>query len=190
MRIICLAVFCALPAAASAVDFRGVELGDTCRHAAQVETTLGTQPRQDVDSMVDYNVVIFDDESIAGQHSQFFYGCRQLPGIITSYSITVRTRSEPTAWQIYAAAKAAAVSRLGAPSADSATPDATARLSELRARDVTWTYAFANWNSVENQRVVVTIEKQPDDDGWSVATIVSADTAESPNTSLERSRDR
>jgi hypothetical protein len=181
MRAIWLAVLCVSPGAAFAVDFRGVELGDTCRHAAQVETSLGTRPREDVESMVAYNVVSFEDDSIAGQHSQFLYGCRKRPGIITSYSITTRTRSEPLAWQIYAAAKAAAVSRLGVPSADSATPDATAQLSRLRARDITATYAFANWNSVEHQSVVVTIEKPPDDAGWSISTIVSAASVEEPD---------
>jgi hypothetical protein len=189
MRIVCLAVFSVCPAIALAFDFRGVEIGETCRHAAQVETSLGTRPHQDVESMIEFGAVLFEDESIAGQHARYLYSCRQTPGVISRYSINIKTRSESLAWEIYAAAKAAAISRLGVPPADSAAPDATARLRQLRVDGVSWTYAFANWNSVEHQTVILTIEK-PDDGEWSIDTIVSADPEEPPNKSLDRTRER
>jgi hypothetical protein len=190
MRIVYLAVLSASSAAAWAVDFRGVELGETCRQAAQVETSLGTQPHQDVESMIEYNIVMFEDHSTAGQHARFLYSCRQNPGLISRYSMDIRTRSEPLAWELYAAAKAAAISRLGIPPEDSASPDATARLGQLRAKGLTSEYAFSNWKSVAHQSVFVTIEKAPEDEEWSISTIVSADPGESPNKSLERTRDK
>jgi hypothetical protein len=188
MRIVLFTVLLATQVVASEADFRGVKLGESCRHAAEVEVSLGTQPQQDVESMINQGIVAFEDRSIAGQRTRFLYSCTETPGIISRYSINVKTRSEPRARHLYEEAKAAVVARLGSPSSDSNTPQATGRLKELRRQGLTSMHESATWVSVEHQNVTLDIES--DDGDWSVATIVSKDREESPNKSLERTRER
>jgi hypothetical protein len=181
-------VLLATQVAASEADFRGVKLGESCRHAAEVEVSLGTQPQQEVESMISQGIVAFEDRSIMGQSTRFLYSCSETPGIISSFSITVRTRSEPRARDAYANAKAAAVARLGNPTSDLNTPQAMERLKELRRQGLTLMHESATWVSVERQNVSVDMESE--DGEWSVAIIVSRVSEESPNKSLERTRER
>lgn len=190
MRIAIVALLLAPQMPALAVDFRGVQIGQSCRKATEVELSLGTKPRHEIELMISQGIVVFEDQSIAGQHAQLLYSCTQTPGIISRYSIDIRTRSEPRAWGIYADAKAAAVSRLGVPQFDSEAPEAKEKLRQLRRNGLTGNHAVANWTTVENQRVSVMIEKLPDDGEWSVATIVSEKPPKSPDKSLERTRER
>jgi hypothetical protein len=189
MRTVFFTVLLATLAAASAADSRGVQIGESCRHAAEVEVSLGTQPQQEIESMLSQGIVAFVDRSVAGQYTRFMYSCTETPGTISRYSIIVNTRSESRAWDIYAAAKAEAVARLGIPTSDTNTPQATERLKELRRQGLTSMRQVATWTSAEHQNVTLDIEF--DDDEWSIATIVvSKGHQESPNTSLERTRER
>jgi hypothetical protein len=175
-------IFLASPAVSLAVEFRGVEIGDTCRQAAEVEAKLGTQPQQEVASMVDFNVVIFEDASIAGQHSKFIYNCTKNPGIVSRYSIDIRTRDESRARELYAAAKAAAVARLGAPQFDSDSPEMKAKTEQARLKGLIPHHAVANWGKAWHQRVSVALER--DDDEWRISTFVS----EAPEQSIKPNR--
>lgn len=132
MRAVIVTVLLATQVVASAADFRGVEIGQSCRHAAEVELSLGSQPQQEIKSMIDHGIVAFEDRSIAGQYTRFLYSCTESAGTISHYSIDVRTRNESRAWQVYGDAKVAAVARLGIPTSDSKTPQATERLQQLR----------------------------------------------------------
>jgi hypothetical protein len=181
-------VLIAAQVVASAVDFRGVQIGESCRHAVDVEVTLGTQPQLEIESMLGQGILAFEDRSIAGQYTRFMYSCTEKPGIISRYSINVKTRSASRAWEIYAAAKAEVVARLGIPTSDSNTPQATKRLKELEHPGTTSMREVAIWTSAEAENV--TLDIRFDDGEWSIATIVvSKDRQESPDKSLERTRE-
>ena len=182
MRIVIFTVLAAAQAPAMAFDFRGVEIGQSCRHAAEMELSLGMQFSGDLESAIQGGILIFEDGSIAGQHTKILYGCKTTSSVVSLYSIKTTTHSAARAWELFANAKAAAVSRLGAPNSDSSAPQATEKVRE----GIAWMHEIAIWTSVEHQSVSLTIEEE--DGEWSVATIVSKDRQKSPNKSLERTR--
>ena len=125
MRVAIFTVLAAAQSPAMAFDFRGVEIGQSCRHAAKVELSLGLQHGGDLESAIQYGVLIFEDGSIAGQHTQILYSCRSTGALVSLYSIKTTTLDEGRAWAVFATAKAEAVARLGVPDVDSSTPQAT-----------------------------------------------------------------
>jgi len=140
--------------------------------------------------MVSYGAVVFEDRSVAGQRGQFLYNCRQKPGVISSYSIDIRTENEARARRIYAWAKADAVARLGAPEFDSEAPGVKEKMRKARLKGDIWFDVLANWRPGANRFVSVSLEKDSERDEWSVLTSVSEVPEKTPNTSLERSHDR
>jgi len=188
MRIAVAILLISLHIPASAFDSRGVQIGQSCRHAAELELSLGTMPRQEVESMISRGIMAFEDRSIAGQYAQYLYSCSQTSGLITRYSIDVRTDSESRARAIYAEARATGVARLGVPDFDFQAPEAKEKVPQARHPGLKFEYAAAHWRTVETQRVRLSLEKH-DNGEWSVVTIVSAVSRESPNKSLERTRE-
>jgi hypothetical protein len=186
MRIAVAILLISLHIPAWAFDSRGVQIGQSCRHAAELEISLGTMPRQEVESMISRGIMAFEDRRIAGQYAQYLYGCNQTSGLITRYSIDVRTDSESRARAIYAEARAAGVARLGAPEVDFQAPEE--KIPQARHQGLKFECAVAHWRTVETQRVRLSLEKH-DNGEWSVVTIVSAASRESPNKSLERTRE-
>lgn len=170
MRKIVIAALIAVSAPAFPFDFRGVQIGQTCRDAVKAEQSLGTTPRGAIESMLDTNVVIFEDKSIPGKTTRFLYSCTQNPGVISRYSIDVRTRIESLARDAFSQAKSAAVLRLGEPTSDSDLLGAEQRAQLWRTQGFAL-HGLAKWKSVDKQEVIVMLEKLPDDE-WSVATIV------------------
>src|SRR4029079_6362829 len=75
LRIAILAILLAVATPVPAVDLRGVQLGQSCQHAVEVELSLGTQPRSDIGSMLDLGILAFEDQSIAGRNAQYLYRC-------------------------------------------------------------------------------------------------------------------
>jgi hypothetical protein len=190
MRIAIALLLLALQVPASALDFRGVQLGQSCYQAVEVELSLGTKPLYAIDLMTNHGFVVFEDQSIAGQRGRLTYKCTQALGTITRYSIEIETRSEARARAIYADAKAAALARLGAPEFDSDAPDLKERSRQAQLDGLMPFDAVANWNPAEHQHVSVALEKLSDDEEWRVSTMVWEELQEWPNESLERTRGR
>jgi hypothetical protein len=190
MRIAICLLLLAFQIPATAVDFQIIRLGETCRAASISELSLGAKPRYDVDLMVNKGIVVFDETSIGGQRSRSFYDCTRTPGIVSRYSIDTWTDSEVRAWEIFAKAKASAVSNMGAPEFDSETPEANENLRRLRDQGSTSMHAAANWTTAEGRRAMIVIEEVPKGGEWKVKFEVSVDDKESPNKSLERTRER
>jgi hypothetical protein len=190
MRIAVAILLISLQVPASAFDSRGVQIGQSCRHVAELELSLGTVPRQEVESMIRRGILAFEDRSVAGLYAQYLYNCKETSGFITRYSIDVRTDSESRAREIFADARAAAVARLGVPEFDFLAPEAKEKVRQARFQGLKWEYGIADWGTVENQRVRLSLVKHSDNGEWSVVTIVSAVSQESPNKSLERTREK
>jgi hypothetical protein len=176
-RFVLLASLVAASAPASALEFRGVALGDTCRQAAQREVALGSHPVNDLEKMLQSGTLVFEDKRVAEQRSLFTYNCVRPAGAVTSYSIAVTTRREPRARDALAKAKAAAVKRLGTPFDDSEFPEATEKLHQLRLKGITATYVFVDWNAPGHQTVNLTLDKTEGSAEWSVTTTVAMETA-------------
>jgi hypothetical protein len=181
MRIVVFAALLANVTPVPAVDLRGVELGQPCRHAAEVELSLGAQPRSDIGSMLEFGVLAFEDQSIAGRHAQYLYSCTQPDRLVSRYSITIRTRSEAEARAAYAEAKGAVEQRLGIPNYDSESAAELEKMQSLCRQGLFCFYALANWTSARDQSVSIGLEKDPDNPDWTVSTSVFRKAAESPN---------
>jgi hypothetical protein len=176
-RFTLLAWLVAASAPASALEFRGVALGDTCRQAAQREVALGSHPVNDLDKMLQSGTLVFEDKRVAEQRSLFTYNCVRPAGAVTSYSIAVTTHREARARDALAKAKAAAVKRLGTPYDDSEFAEATEKLRQLRAKGITATYVFVDWHAPGHQAVNLTLDKPQDSTDWSVTTNVGPETS-------------
>jgi PDZ domain len=119
MSIVNLSVLVAISSFAHDLDFRGVQLGDSCEKAAERELALKAAPVLPVDQMLQTGILGFDDASTPDEPKRILYGCEE--GHIDRYSISTSTHDEARAREIYTGTKSEFQARFGRPTIDSDT---------------------------------------------------------------------
>ena len=132
----------------SAIELRGIELGDTCDHAIQHELALHAQPSSPVARMLANRLLGFDDATRPGEPRRIIYRCDD-GGHVENYLIKTDVHDEAQAKALYARLKAELVSRAGPPDIDSA--HFNARQMEL-LRGL-FTSASAQWKDLKGEEL-------------------------------------
>lgn len=159
------------PAIALAVESHRADIGDNCRHAAEIEANLGKKPTYDVERMLQRNLLLFEGASESGGSEQTLYRCSDTNGTVIGYSTKISLPSEPLAWDAYARAKAAMQARFGPPPINSETFALPQRIRLWRAySSIFSTNEFAQWENVPGQSVSVKLQKLRDSAQWEVVT--------------------
>jgi hypothetical protein len=174
VRSLCLLMLAAALGASSswAANLRGVELGDPCRNAAEVETRRGAVPKGDVGQMLARKLLLFEDVGAGGKHAEILYRCSGPNGSVLSHSIVVSIASEAPARAAYARAKARLEARLGTPSNDSEQLTLPQRMGFWRAHSQAFSAEeIVEWNNVPQERVSVALRKPRDARDWQVVTL-------------------
>ncbi len=171
MRWLPLFILFSSPVLAGVLNLRGVDIGTPCQGVPPGELALGAQPKFGADLMLQKGVLLFEDDSVAGQSTEILYGCAGSPAAVTNYAITVGTAERARALSLYAKAKAVAAARLGPADFDSGKLTAADRKLFLSVAG--GPQSLASWQNVGGYTVHVSLQQAPTADQWSIVTSVA-----------------
>lgn len=114
-----LTVLLATSSIAQNLDFRGVQLGDSCEAAADREIQHKAVPLQPVNQMLQNGILAFNDASIPDEPQTVLYGCTN--GKVDHYLIKTVVHDGVRAHEKYTHTKSELWSRFGPPKTDSDT---------------------------------------------------------------------
>jgi hypothetical protein len=165
-----------------AFTLRGVNVGDSCRHAADVELASGARPMLDIERMLTADLMAFDDTLTPGEQELVMYGCSQEAGTVSSITISSEAGSAPQALHLYRAKKAGLKATLGTPAFDT---DILSEGQRARIKDLTaglfLNGAVTSWNLQGHLILQLLIAKHPHGETWDVKTSISPPPAEEPS---------
>jgi len=171
MRWLPLLILFANPALAGGLDLRGIDVGAPCQSVPPSELALGAQPKFGADVMLQKGVLLFEDDSVAGQSTVILYGCAGSPATVANYAITVSTADQQRALSLYTKARTVATARLGPADFDSGklkTADRKLFLSVPGGPQ-----SLASWQNVGGYTVHVSLQQSQTAGQWSVVTSVA-----------------
>jgi hypothetical protein len=171
MRWLPLLILFSAPTLAGGLNLRGIDVGVPCQSVPPSELALGAQPKFGADVMLQKGVLLFEDDSIAGQSTVILYGCAGSPATVANYAITVSTADQPRALSLYTKARTVALARLGPADFDSGklkTADRKLFLSVTGGPQ-----ALASWQNVAGYTVHVSLQQSQSAGQWSVVTSVA-----------------
>jgi len=175
-----LALALSFPAAAIAEQPHRADIGDSCRHAAQIETDRGKKPTYDVERMLQKNLLLFEGAGESGENEQVLYRCSDKDGNVIGYSTRVYSPSEQLAWSAFARAKAQMQSQYGAPPIETEAFGVPQRIRFWRAYSAVFSVdELSQWENAPGQSVSVRIQKLRDSAQWQVVTTNMPASAES-----------
>jgi len=146
-------------------------VGDSCRHAAQVEKNLGKRPTYDVEQMLQRGLLLFEGAGESGGNEQVLYRCSESDGTVVGYSSRLSSPSEAFAWSAYGRERAAMQGRFGAPAIDSEAFGLPKRIRFWRAYSPAFSiYEFCQWENASGKSISVGIQKLRDSAQWQVVT--------------------
>jgi hypothetical protein len=162
-----------LPDLATALDLRGVEPGDSCYKAEQVEAQLGSTPKYEIASMRRDGILGFEDASSApGAPIEILYNCSDQPGVVSHYSIAVTVRDEASALRALDAARDKVIAQVGQPSFDSDALPSRQKEEYKRLSERVWIVRGLEWKTVRNQSIAILLTHR--NDLWRISTVVQA----------------
>jgi hypothetical protein len=159
------------PVLAGVFDLRGVDIGTPCQAVPPAELALGAQPKFGADLMLQKGVLLFEDDSVAGQSTEILYGCAGSPAAVANYAITVGTAEQARALSLYTKAKAVAVARLGPADFDSGKLTAADRKLFLSVAG--GPQSLVSWQNIGGYTVHVSLQQSATADQWSIVTSVA-----------------
>ena len=165
------AVMFSICSVALALEGQHADIGDSCRHAIQIETNLGDRPAYDVERMLPRHLLLFEASAEAGQREQILYRCSDSDETVVGYSKKLTSPNEPLAWSTYAREREAMKARFGAPPIDSETFGLPQRIRLWRAYSSVFSAnEFCQWQTASGQNVSVKIQKLRESEQWQVVT--------------------
>ncbi|HEX9139360.1 MAG TPA: hypothetical protein VF848_06190 [Steroidobacteraceae bacterium] len=171
MRWLPLLILSSSPALAGVLDLRGVDIGTPCQSVPPGELALGAQPKFGADLMLQKGLLLFEDDSVAGQSTVILYGCAGSPAAVANYAITVSTADQSRAQSLYTKAKTVATARLGPADFDSGKLKAGDRKQFLSIAG--GPQSLASWQNVSGYTVHVSLQQPQTAGQWSVVTSVA-----------------
>lgn len=160
-----------LPLPLIAEEAYRADIGDSCRHAAQIETNLGKKPTYDAERMLQRNLLLFEGAGESGGNEQVLYRCSEKDGTVIGYSTRLYSVSEQLAWSALARAKGKIQAQHGAPAIESQGFGLPQRIRRWRAYSAVFSVdEFSQWENVPGQSVSVRIQKLRDSAQWQVVT--------------------
>jgi hypothetical protein len=161
-----------LPDLATALDLRGVELGDSCDKAEHVEAQLGSTPKYEIASMRSAGILAFEDTISPSVPVEILYNCSDQPGIVSHYSIAVTSQDEASALRALDTARDKVIAKLGPPSSDSDSLPSPQKEEYRRLSERVWIVRTLDWKTVPNQSIKILLTHK--NDVWRVSTLVQA----------------
>jgi hypothetical protein len=156
---------------AGVLNLRGIDIGDSCDLVTSTEVLRGGNAALTNQSPA-YGSLLYTDSGVVGQMTQVLYGCFGDYGLakVERYSITVSTTDTDRARNVYGAAKAAVVARLGAPELDSDQLNP----ADKKAFDTvpSGPSALASWSGPSSYVIHVSLQQDPASAAWTVVTSV------------------
>src|SRR5271156_5479422 len=171
MRWLPLLVLFSNPILAGGLNLRGIDIGAPCQSVSPNELALGAQPKFGADVMLQKGVLLFEDDSVAGQSTVILYGCAGSPATVANYAITISTMDQPRTLSLYAKAKAVATARLGPADFDSGKLKAADRKLFLSVAG--GPKSLTSWQNVGGYTVHVSLQQAPTANQWRVVTSVA-----------------
>ncbi len=160
-----------LPLLAIAEEAHRADIGDSCRHAAQIETNLGKKPTYEVERMLQRNLLLFEGAGESGGSEQVLYRCSDKDGNVIGYSTKLYSPNEQLAWSAFARAKEQMQTRYGAPPIESEAFGLPQRIRLWRSYSAVFSVdEFCQWENAPGQSVSVRIEKLRNSAQWQVVT--------------------
>jgi hypothetical protein len=165
-----------------AFTLRGVNVGDSCRHAADVEVASGAHPALDIERMLAGDLLAFDDTVTAGEQELIMYSCTHDAGTVSSITISSEAGSASQALHLYNDKKAALKATLGAPEFDT---DNLSKAQRARVSDLTaglfLNGSVTSWKLQDHLILQLLIAKHPHGETWDVKTSISPSLAVEPS---------
>ena len=171
MRWLPLLILFSSPALAGVLNLRGIDIGTPCQGVPPSELALGAQPKFGADLMLQNGVLLFEDDSVAGQSTVILYGCAGSPAAVANYAITVSTVDQARARSLYTKTKTVATARLGPADFDSGKLKAADRKLFLSVAGGPQT--LVSWQNVGGYTVHVSLQQSQTAGQWSVVTSVA-----------------
>jgi hypothetical protein len=171
MRWLPLLILFSNPALAGGINLRGIDIGAPCQSVPPSELALGAKPKFGADVMLQKGVLLFQDDSVAGQSTVILYGCAGSPATVANFAITVSTADQMRALGVYAKAKTVATAQLGPADFDSGklkTADRKLFLSVPGGPQ-----SLASWQNVAGYTVHVSLQQSQTAGQWNVVTSVA-----------------
>ncbi len=156
-----------------ALALRGVDIGELCARAVDIEQRSGAKPTTDINHMLAMHMVVFDTNPGGSESERHFYSCSKESGRITSYFIEIAAGSFERARALYLTQKGSIRTLIGKPSFDT---DSLNFLQQWfyswRMRQLSMGPDLSTWN-IENGQTVILKENDFDGKSWKVSASVN-----------------
>jgi hypothetical protein len=157
-----------------AFTLRGVNIGDSCRHAADVEVASGAHPVLGIERMLTMDLLAFDDTTTSGEQDRISYSCSHELGTVNSITISSHAGTAQQAKDLFKVKKASLVGSVGMPDydTDNLSDAQRARINALAAGLLLGDTA-ASWNLGDHLILQLLIAKHPQGETWDVTISMS-----------------
>ena len=172
MRCYLIPLLLAVSQCATALALRGVDIGELCTRAINIEQRSGAKPIGDINHLLTMHIVVFDTNPGGLESERHFYRCSKESGRIDSYFIDITAGSYEQVRVLYRAQRAAIRTLVGKPSFDT---DSLNFLQQWfyswRVRQLYMGPDSSTWN-IGNGYAVTLVESNVDGKSWKVSASV------------------